>query len=60
MLYTTALAAPHTVTTLPEPTLRAFADHGEIGGLLPAGDGDAEQTLVRFAEAGLALPRRAH
>ena len=31
MLYVKALAAPYTVNTMPEETLLAFADHGEIG-----------------------------
>ena len=30
MLYISALAAPNTVNTMPEETLRAFADHGEV------------------------------
>ena len=30
-LYVEALAAPYTVNTMPEKTLLAFADHGELG-----------------------------
>ena len=30
-LYIHALAAPFTVNTMPETTLKSFADHGEIG-----------------------------
>lgn len=41
ILYIKALAAPFTITTIPEATLQDFADHGEIGRLLPAGGGDA-------------------
>ena len=35
LLYVQALAAPFTVNTMPEATLKAFADHGEIGQTLP-------------------------
>ena len=40
VLYIQALAAPFTVNTMPEATLKAFADHGEIGPILPADGGD--------------------
>lgn len=52
-LYIEELASPFTVNTMPEPTLHAFADHGEIGDLLPADGGNAEQVLVEFGEAGI-------
>ena len=38
---------------MPEPTLHAFADHGEAGGHVPPDGGDAEEVLARFAEAGI-------
>ena len=38
---------------MPEETLQAFADHGEIGPLLPADGGDAEEVLAEFAPAGV-------
>jgi transaldolase len=47
ILYVKALAAPHTVNTMPEGTLLAFANHGEIGPLLTADD-NAEEVLARF------------
>jgi transaldolase len=53
VLYVEALAAPFTVNTMPEGTLRAFADHGAIGGIMPADGGDGEAVLGRFAEAGI-------
>jgi transaldolase len=53
VLYIKALQAPFTVNTMPEETLLDFADHGEIGELLPADGGDAEATLGRFARAGV-------
>jgi transaldolase len=53
ILYVKALAAPFTVNTMPEGTLKALADHGALGGLLTADGGDSEQVLGRFAEAGI-------
>ena len=53
VLYIKALAAPFTVNTIPEETLKALADHGEVTGLLPANGGDCEEVLARFAGAGV-------
>jgi len=53
VLYVKTLAAPFTVNTMPESTLKALADHGDVGGLLPADGGDAEDVLARFAGAGI-------
>ena len=53
VLYVKALAAPFTVNTMPEATLKALADHGEIGALLPADGGDCEAVLSQFDEAGI-------
>jgi len=52
-LYVEALAAPLTVNTMPEPTLKAFADHGAPGAVLPADGGDCEEVLASFARAGV-------
>ena len=52
-LYVGPLAAPFTVNTLPEATLKAFADHGQAGAPMPAGGGDCEQIIARFATAGI-------
>jgi transaldolase len=52
-LYVEGFASPFTVNTMPENTLHAFADHGEVGDLVPADGGDAERTLARFGEAGI-------
>jgi transaldolase len=41
------------VNTMPEGTLKAFADHGEIGPMLTADGGDCEDVLVQFAKAGI-------
>jgi transaldolase len=53
VLYIKALAAPFTVNTMPEGTLKALADHGEIGEILPADGGDCEEVLAQFAKAGI-------
>jgi transaldolase len=53
ILYIKALAAPFTVNTMPEGTLKALAEHGEVGAPLPADGGNAEEVLARFAEAGV-------
>src|SRR5499426_135515 len=53
ILYVKALAAPFTVNTMPEGTLKALAAHTEIGELLPADGGNCEEVLARFAEAGI-------
>lgn len=52
-LYIEAFASPFTVNTMPEPTLKAFADHGEVTELLPKDGGNCEQVLAEFAEAGI-------
>jgi transaldolase len=52
-LYVTALASPHTVNTMPEKTLLAFADHGTLAGTVSAGGGTAEQTLFAISRAGI-------
>src|SRR5437899_6305727 len=53
VLYIKTLAAPFTVNTMPESTLKALADHGELGTILPADGGDCEEVLARFAKAGI-------
>jgi transaldolase len=52
-LYVHGLAAPYTVNTMPDGTLKAFYDHGEVGDPLPADGGDADAMLARFAAAGV-------
>jgi transaldolase len=53
VLYIKALAAPFTVNTMPEGTLKALADHGELGAILPPDGGDCEDTLAQFGKAGI-------
>jgi len=52
-LYVKALAAPFTVNTMPEGTLKAFGDHGEVGQPLASDGGDCETVLAAFAKAGI-------
>ena len=52
-LYIDALAAADTINTIPEKTLLAFAQQGEIKSVLPPDGGDAEQLLAAFARAGV-------
>jgi transaldolase len=52
-LYVAALAAPFTVNTMPEKTLNALSDHGEIGPILAADGGDCETILRQFAQDGV-------
>ncbi|HUB33198.1 MAG TPA: transaldolase [Bryobacteraceae bacterium] len=53
ILYVQALAAPFTVNTMPEATLKALTQHSSIGPALPADGGDCEQVLAEFAKAGV-------
>jgi transaldolase len=53
VLYVKTLAAPHTVNTMPEGTLKALADHGEVGPMLSRDGGNAEPELAEFARAGI-------
>jgi transaldolase len=51
--YIAALAAPDTINTLPEKTLLAFADHGELSGVMATEGNAAETLLARFVPAGV-------
>ncbi len=53
ILYVKALAAPLTVNTMPEGTLKAFADHGEVGAAMPADGGDCEAVIAAHGKAGI-------
>jgi transaldolase len=52
-LYVEALAAPDTIDTIPEKTLRAFAEHGKLNGVMAEDGGDAEAVLAAFGTAGI-------
>ncbi len=53
ILYVKALAAPFTVNTMPEGTLKVFAQHGEVAAMLAPDGGDCEQVLTAFTRAGI-------
>jgi transaldolase len=60
ILYIKGLAAPNTVNTMPEGTLKAFADHGEVGAPMPADGSDCEAVLAQFTKAGVDIDALAH
>ena len=51
--YVEALAAAQTIDTIPEKTLLAFADHGQVGATLPVDGGYAETVLDEFKREGV-------
>ena len=55
ILYIKSLASPYTVNTMPEATLKAFAEHGSIGAAMALDGGDCESTLAAFTKAGIDL-----
>ena len=52
-LYVEALIASDTINTIPEKTLLEFADHGEVGEMLPVDGGFAEAVLEEFRREGI-------
>jgi transaldolase len=52
-LYVHCLAAPFTINTMPDDTLKAFFDHGDVGQPMPADGGEADQIVAQFATAGV-------
>jgi len=53
VLYIGALAAPNTVNTMPEETLLAFGEHGQVSGAIPRDGADCEQVLTEFGRVGI-------
>jgi transaldolase len=53
VLYLGALAAPNTVNTMPEETLLAFGEHGQVSGVIPRDGADCEQVLAEFGRVGV-------
>ena len=53
VLYVEELIAPGVINTMPEKTLRAFADHGDVGRALVADPGEAARVLADAADSGL-------
>lgn len=58
-LYISALAAPDTINTMPEKTLHAFADHGDLHGVLASDGGDFKAVFEQVARAGIDLDKLA-
>ncbi len=59
-LYITALAAPNTINTIPDKTLHAFAEHGQLDGVMPLDGGDADAMLAKIGKAGVDVAALAH
>lgn len=55
VLYLEALAAPFTINTIPEATLKAFDDHGKADTTLTPDGGDSDRVLADFVKAGIDL-----
>ena len=53
ILYIKSLAAPFTVNTMPEGTLKALATHNDLSELLPADGGNCEEVIAQFTKAGI-------
>jgi transaldolase len=53
VLYVEELIGLETVSTMPEPTLLAFQDHGTVAPTLEQGLGEAQRLLERLADAGV-------
>jgi transaldolase len=51
--YVHGLSAPFTVDTMPDKTLVAFFEHGEVGESMPADGGDCDAVLAQFSAAGV-------
>jgi transaldolase len=57
VLYVERLIAPGVINTMPIETMRAFADHGEVGEPLSADTTTAQRVLEQATDAGLDLAR---
>jgi transaldolase len=53
--YVAELIGPEVVNTMPEKTLRAFADHGPVARTLDADPAEAERVLAAAGEEGIDL-----
>lgn len=59
-MYVSGLIAPDTINTMPDSTLEAFHDHGELGTAMQPDGGGCDEVLSRFAEAGVDVVALAH
>ncbi|HEU5401029.1 MAG TPA: transaldolase, partial [Terriglobales bacterium] len=53
LLYINALAAPFTVDTMPEGTLKALSERSDLGGVLSADGGNCEEVISEFEKSGI-------
>jgi len=53
VLYMAALAAPNTINTMPEETLLAFSNHGDVDRPMRRDGDDCERVLASVARAGI-------
>jgi transaldolase len=53
VIYVEQLIGPDTVNTMPEETIRAFQDHGEVAEALTQGLDEAERVLTDIAAVGV-------
>src|SRR5512139_3758498 len=53
VMYVEPLIGPHTVNTLPDETVAAFANHGQVAATLEQGIDDARQTMASLAALGI-------
>ena len=59
VLYIGSLAAPNTINTMPEETLVAFNEHGQLSSALPRSGGNCEQVLADIGKTGIDLGKLA-
>jgi transaldolase len=60
VLYVAELIGPEVVSTMPETTLRAFGDHGQVARTLDTDFGRAHETLLQLESAGVDLGAVTH
>jgi transaldolase len=51
--YVDALVAPFTINTMPEATLKAYADHGTVGQAMDVAEMRSEKLIQEFAAVGI-------
>jgi transaldolase len=60
VLYVEELVGPHTVNTMPRPTIQAFIDHGEVARTVDADLGGAHAIMAALAAAGIDIAAVTH
>jgi transaldolase len=53
VLYVKNLAAPFTIDTMPEATLKTLSEQTELGSIMAANGGNCEEVLAKFTKAGI-------